>query len=303
MWEPRKPGKVRAKWPICDFDAGNSNTSSRAPAMNMEGWRTTQPRQGARSSHDRAIVRYQFSPPRKPACLNSAAKYARSAGVSQLGSVCGSTVFSRMPFPRSMPNSTCPGASPEPLYRIRRKEASTSSSELSLGHARRLEILDVEVLNALLVQRGQKLDAARRREGHAHADDGAKDVRSQHCRMPCNRRAPVVADDHSLTLAQHLDEIDYVANQVQLCEAVDVRRRFGAAVAAHVRRHRTVARRRQRRKLVSPGVPGLGPAVTKQHQRACPLLRDPHADAVHLQGVKRRPAGRLHTSGHASRAA
>ena len=75
--------------------------------------------------------------------------------------------------------------------------------------------------------------------------------------------------------------------------------RVGVAVAAHVRRDRAEAGGGERRELVAPGVPELGPAVAQDHGEARAGLRDVHANAVRLDRSWRM-AGGMGTAGQLS---
>ena len=66
--------------------------------MNIEGWWIGCPRQGAISSQERVMLRYQLSPPRKPVRWNSAPYAAMSSALSQGGRDCGSTMWSMKPW-------------------------------------------------------------------------------------------------------------------------------------------------------------------------------------------------------------
>jgi hypothetical protein len=105
--------------------------------------------------------------------------------------------------------------------------------------------------------------------------------------MPRDRRAPVVAGNHRRLFAERTDEADHVADQVQERVGLDLRRRVGLAVTAHVRRHRVKAGGGERRELMTPGVPGFGKAVTHDHERAGALFGHVHANSVRLDGAVR----------------
>src|SRR5262249_35662110 len=82
---------------------------------------------------------------------------------------------------------------------------------------------------------------------------------------------------------------------------VDLRRRIGLAVAAHVRRHRVEAGAGQRAELVTPGVPGFGKAVTHDDERPHALLGQVDAYAVRLdRAVLELAHGRFPSSPRAS---
>ena len=99
-------------------------------------------------------------------------------------------------------------------------------------------------------------------------------------RGPRDDRAPVVADDHRLLLAERVAQAEHVADQVEDRVAVDLRRLVALPVAAHVGRDRVIARGGERGQLVAPRVPGLGPAVAQQHERAFARFGDVQLDSV-----------------------
>src|SRR5262249_19993810 len=68
-----------------------ASTQSCSPAANIEGWRSFAPSRNPVSSQLRSPLRYQLTPPRKPARLNSPAKNSRSASVSHGGNFFGAT--------------------------------------------------------------------------------------------------------------------------------------------------------------------------------------------------------------------
>jgi hypothetical protein len=69
---------------------------------------------------------------------------------------------------------------------------------------------------------------------------------------------------------------------------LDRRRLVALAVPAKIRGDRAVSRLGQRRKLMPPGIPGLGKAVEQQNQRALAHLGDPQLDPVRLDDAQRR---------------
>jgi hypothetical protein len=83
-----------------------------------------------------------------------------------------------------------------------------------------------------------------------------------------------VAHDDRLFFPQFPDQGDHVADEVQQGVGRDIRRLLAAGVAALVGGDDPVSGRRQRRELVTPGVPALRPAVQQQNQRSLPLLGD-----------------------------
>src|SRR4051812_33444108 len=94
-----------------------------------------------------------------------------------------------------------------------------------------------------------------------------------------------MADDDRLLLAQRCDQRNHVADVVQDRVVVRVCRRLGLAKAAHVGSDRAEPCGRNSRKLMSPRIPELRPAVTHDHERASALLRYMHANTVDGQRV------------------
>ena len=88
--------------------------------------------------------------------------------------------------------------------------------------------------------------------------------------MPGHRRAPVVPGDHRRSLAERVEQADHVADQVQERVLLDLLRRVGLAVAAHVGRDGVEAGLGQGAELVAPGVPGFGKAVAEDDERPAP---------------------------------
>ncbi len=117
-------------------------------------------------------------------------------------------------------------------------------------------------------------------------DHRPKNIRSQQRRRPRHRGTPVVADDNGLRLAQRVDQFRHVADVVQHGVRRHVRGRVGAAVAAHVGRHRPVASAGQSGQLVSPGTPRFRKTMAQQHKRPTPLHGHPHVDAIERQGLE-----------------
>ena len=152
--------------------------------------------------------------------------------------------------------------------------------ELGLGDARLLEIDPVVVGLAGRFQRFERHREAAPAVRHAQARDRRKDVRPHQRRMPGDRRAPVMADDHGALLAERLDQRDHVADSVQDGVGGDVVRRAAAAEAAHVGRDRAEAGLGERDQLVAPRVPQLRPAMAHQHQRARAAFRHMQLDPV-----------------------
>jgi len=80
-----------------------------------------------------------------------------------------------------------------------------------------------------------------------------------------------MADDNGVVRAERFHQSHHVADQVENGISGDRLGPIAASVAALVGRDRAITGRRQRRNLVTPGIPALRPAVTKQHQRPAAL--------------------------------
>ena len=129
----------------------------------------------------------------------------------------------------------------------------------------------------------------------------AEEIGPPQGRMPCDRRAPVVADDDrfrfaAILFADRLHQFGHVAHQVEQRVLVDRLGRFGATVAAHVGRHAAEARGADRLQLMPPRIPALRPAVREQHQGAAAGFGVAHMDVVGF-GRLERDAGNWR-SGH-----
>ncbi|MGY3550692.1 hypothetical protein ACVWZ4_006053 [Bradyrhizobium sp. USDA 4472] len=109
--------------------------------------------------------------------------------------------------------------------------------ELGLGDTRRLEILPVEIRYAALAQQLERLTASAERRGHAQPCDGREYIRAEQCRVPGDRRAPVMADDDGFGLAERPDQADDVADQIEDRIGCHLGRRRALAVAPHVGGH------------------------------------------------------------------
>ncbi len=91
-----------------------------------------------------------------------------------------------------------------------------------------------------------------------------------------------MAREHSLLSAERVHQPDDVSGQVQHRVGLGIVGAAGPAVTALVGRDRVVAGRRERRELMTPGVPGLGKAVQQQHERPGAGLRDVHGQAADI---------------------
>ena len=115
-------------------------------------------------------------------------------------------------------------------------------------------------------------------------------------RVPDDRRAPIVADQNGLSLAEALDQARDVGAHLLDRIGLDRSRLVAAAIAAHIGRGHAITGLRKSRNLMTPGIPALGPAVHQHDQRS--LSRKSHAqlNAIGLDGHKFRFGlhGRLH---------
>ena len=128
--------------------------------------------------------------------------------------------------------------------------------------------------------------------GHAQVGDRVAAVRVVAGDVPDDRAAPVVADPHGPLAAQPVQQFQHVADDVFLRVVVVSGVNARTTVTAHVRRHRTKAERRQRRKLMPPAYGELGPAVDEDDERPVVRARGEikRGVAVGLDGV----FGRIH---------
>src|SRR5208337_5157048 len=135
--------------------------------------------------------------------------------------------------------------------------------ELRLGDPRRLEI-ELVVDRGLVLRHGAgRTPRAARPKRRAKADDSAEPVRPQKRGVPGDRRAPIVPDDDRPLRPERVDDADHVADEMQDRVFLDLLGTVGLAVAAHVRRDRTVAGLGERVELRPPGTPGFGKTVAE----------------------------------------
>ena len=165
--------------------------------------------------------------------------------------------------------------------------------QFRLGLAGLLEILHVEVVDALLFQSAEKIQVSGWGKRDTHAHHRTKNIRAQHGGVPRHGCPPVVANDHGLLLAQCPNQLDHVSDKVQQGVLGNVRWRVRGTVTAHVRGDGAVACLRQCRELVAPGVPGFRETVAKQHQGTQALLCHPHGYVVDVVLAERRVAHSL----------
>ena len=89
-----------------------------------------------------------------------------------------------------------------------------------------------------------------------------------------------MTNDDGLFFTQRRDETNHVTRGVEDAVGLDIRRRAGAAKAAHVGGDNVEAGRSQRRNLVAPGVGQFRPAVAEHDERAFALFEQEHLDPV-----------------------
>ena len=154
--------------------------------------------------------------------------------------------------------------------------------QLRLRHAGLLEIELVEHRRLRARHHAGRPHGATRPERHAQPDHGPKPIRPQQRRVPGHRRPPVMPGNHRGLGTQRVQHAHHVAHQVQQRVLVHRLRRLGPAIAAHIRRHRMEPRRRQRRQLMPPGIPGFRKPMAQQHHRSLALLGNAHAQAIGL---------------------
>src|SRR5712675_639781 len=97
-----------------------------------------------------------------------------------------------------------------------------------------------------------------------------------------------MADNDGSPGLERVEQTDEIADQMEHGVLIDCRGRVALAIAAHIRRHRVEAGRRERRDLVAPGIPGFREAVAEQHQRPAALFGYVEADAIALDYPLRR---------------
>ncbi len=105
--------------------------------------------------------------------------------------------------------------------------------------------------------------------------------------MPCDRRAPIVSDNHGGLFTERIEHADHVSDEVKQRVALDFGGPIRQAVAAHIGRNGVKSRRRQRAQLMAPRIPGFRKSMTEQHQRAAALLGDMNANAIGFDGSVR----------------
>ena len=154
--------------------------------------------------------------------------------------------------------------------------------ELGFGNAGRLEIELVEESVVRLGHRRRRPGLAARPERHAEPDHAAEAVRTQQRRVPGDRRAPIVPGDHRRLGTERVEQADHVADEMEERVLLDLLRRVGLPVAAHVRRHGMEAGFGEGAELVAPRIPAFRKAVAEHDERARPGFGDVHADAVGL---------------------
>jgi hypothetical protein len=89
-----------------------------------------------------------------------------------------------------------------------------------------------------------------------------------------------VPDQESPVFAKRLHQPDKVGHQIDDVIGFDFVRRVGVAVPALVWRHDAEAGSREDWDLVAPAIPGFGPSMAEEHERAIALFDIVHADPV-----------------------
>jgi hypothetical protein len=79
-----------------------------------------------------------------------------------------------------------------------------------------------------------------------------------------HHRTQVVAGDHSLFVAERMEQLNHVANQLKLRIILDGRRSAGLTVAAHIRGHCVVTGSGQGGQDVPSAIPEFRP-TERQH--------------------------------------
>ncbi len=98
--------------------------------------------------------------------------------------------------------------------------------------------------------------------------------------MPGDRRAPIMADNDRLFLAERRDQRDHVADIVEDAVGFHIGRCAAAAKPAHIWGHDMETGIRDGRDLVPPGIGQFRPAVAEHHQRPLTLLAHEQLDPV-----------------------
>ena len=122
--------------------------------------------------------------------------------------------------------------------------------------------------------------------GDAHRRVSIETIRVQQHRVPRNNRAPVVTNQDRRLLSHGVDQSDDVSGQMMDVVVFDRARLVRFSIAAHVGGDDVIAGSRERRDLVTPGIPGLREAVDEDDERPLPHLRDAQLDPVGLYGAE-----------------
>ena len=137
-----------------------------------------------------------------------------SASVSQPGSGRWGSAPARKPLP-SWTNWCADGSeNPRPPKHDSHRRGDVAL-ELGFGHAGCLEILPVEIGDAVFLQGIERQAAAAGRRRNAEAGDLGEDIRAEHRRVPGDRRAPIMADNDGLLFAERRHQRDHVADIVE----------------------------------------------------------------------------------------
>jgi len=105
-----------------------------------------------------------------------------------------------------------------------RARVKRGSREIVLGRLF-LEIEVVEIGLAGLAQRIERSEGTAPAMWDAHRHDGGENIGPHQCRVPSDRRAPVVADDQRALFAERRHERDHVADIVKDGVGGDLERR------------------------------------------------------------------------------
>ena len=131
----------------------------------------------------------------------------------------------------------------------------------------RLKILPVEIADAAGAQAIERPGAAAERRWHAQARNCREQIGPEQRGMPGDGRAPVVADDQSVSFAECCHQRHHVADGIEDAIGGDIGGRAGSSEPPHVRRHHMKSGLRERLDLVPPRIGQFRPAVTEHHQR------------------------------------
>ena len=126
--------------------------------------------------------------------------------------------------------------------------------EFGFRHPGWLEILPVEIGDAVFLQGIERQTAPAGRRRNAEAGDLGENIRAEHRRVPGDRRPPIMADNDGLLFAKRRHQRNHVADIVKEGIGADIGRRAGPAEPAHIGGDDTEAGFRDRRDLMPPRV-------------------------------------------------